>query len=169
MKRSSASPWIVRASNERGNKPNIPKLRSKVASNPTWSAPIAAALAEAGIAHEVVFLEAGEVVEKGEAYAQLLDTHGHVVDATLPLGDAHVLTTAQVQAAALAAHRALGVEVYSRVDVLLDEDDVPYVLGVNTIPGTTSTSLLPKAAAAVGIDYPALCARILELSLEVKR
>jgi D-alanine-D-alanine ligase len=52
---------------------------------------------------------------------------------------------------------------------LLDADDVPYVLEVNTIPGMTSTSLLPKAAAAVGIDYPALCARILELSLEVQR
>ncbi len=78
-------------------------------------------------------------------------------------------TTAAVQAAALAAHLALGVEVYSRVDVLLDADDVPFVLEVNTIPGMTSTSLLPKAAAAVGIDYPALCARILELSLEVKR
>jgi D-alanine-D-alanine ligase len=78
-------------------------------------------------------------------------------------------TTAQVQAAALAAHQALGVEVYSRVDVLLDAADVPYVLEVNTIPGMTSTSLLPKAAAAVGIDYPALCARILELSLEVQR
>lgn len=78
-------------------------------------------------------------------------------------------TTAAVQDAALAAHRALGVEVYSRVDVLLNEDDVPFVLEVNTIPGMTSTSLLPKAAAAVGIDYPALCARILELSLEVKR
>ena len=78
-------------------------------------------------------------------------------------------TTALVQDAALAAHRSLGVEVYSRVDVLLDGDDVPFVLEVNTIPGMTSTSLLPKAAAAVGIDYPALCARILELSLQVTR
>ncbi len=78
-------------------------------------------------------------------------------------------TTAAVQAAALAAHRSLGVEVYSRVDVLLDAHDVPFVLEVNTIPGMTSTSLLPKAAAAAGISYPALCARILELSLEVKR
>ena len=78
-------------------------------------------------------------------------------------------TTAAVQDAALAAHRSLGVEVYSRVDVLLNEDEVPFVLEVNTIPGMTSTSLLPKAAAAVGIGYPALCARILQLSLEVKR
>jgi D-alanine-D-alanine ligase len=78
-------------------------------------------------------------------------------------------TTARVQEAALAAHRSLGIEVYSRVDVLLDADEVPFVLEVNTIPGMTSTSLLPKAAAAVGIDYPTLCGRILELSLEVKR
>ena len=78
-------------------------------------------------------------------------------------------TTAAVQDAALAAHRSLGVEVYSRVDVLLNEDEVPFVLEVNTIPGMTSTSLLPKAAAAMGIDYPALCARILQLSLEIKR
>ena len=78
-------------------------------------------------------------------------------------------TTKAVQDAALAAHRALGVEVYSRVDVLLDENDQPFVLEVNTIPGMTATSLLPKAARAAGIMYPALCARILELSLATPR
>jgi D-alanine-D-alanine ligase len=78
-------------------------------------------------------------------------------------------TTQRVQAAALAAHRALGIEVYSRVDVLLDAQENAYVLEVNTIPGMTSTSLLPKAARAVGIDYPELCARIIELSLALKR
>jgi D-alanine-D-alanine ligase len=78
-------------------------------------------------------------------------------------------TTKAVQEAALAAHRALGVEVYSRVDVLLDEKDRPFVLEVNTIPGMTATSLLPKAARAAGIMYPALCARILELSLTTRR
>ena len=77
--------------------------------------------------------------------------------------------TKAVQDAAMAAHRALGVEVYSRVDVLLDEEDVPWVLEVNTIPGMTATSLLPKAARAAGIMYPALCARILELSLNTPR
>ena len=45
----------------------------------------------------------------------------------------------------------------------------PYVLEVNTLPGMTETSLLPKAAVAAGMDYPELCARILELSLQVKR
>ncbi|HUF63579.1 MAG TPA: D-alanine--D-alanine ligase [Verrucomicrobiales bacterium] len=79
------------------------------------------------------------------------------------------LATAEVQAQALAAHRALGVEVYSRVDVLLGPGDVPYVLEVNTIPGMTESSLLPKAAAAAGLDFSALCVRIAEASLELRR
>ncbi len=75
-------------------------------------------------------------------------------------------TTRAVQEAALAAHKALGVEVYSRVDVLLDADNRPYVLEANTIPGMTETSLLPKAAAADGIPFPELCKTIAELSLQ---
>ncbi|MBL9158086.1 MAG: D-alanine--D-alanine ligase [Verrucomicrobiales bacterium] len=75
--------------------------------------------------------------------------------------------TQAVQAEALKAHRSLGIEVYSRVDVLLRESDSkPFVLEVNTIPGMTQSSLLPKAAAAVGIDYANLCLKIIELSLE---
>lgn len=74
-------------------------------------------------------------------------------------------TTAAVQAAALAAHRSLGLEVYSRVDVLLDAAGNLFVLEVNTIPGMTETSLLPKAAAAIGIGFPELCERIALLSL----
>ncbi|MEM1083540.1 MAG: D-alanine--D-alanine ligase [Verrucomicrobiota bacterium] len=75
--------------------------------------------------------------------------------------------TEAVQAAALAAHRSLGIEVYSRVDVLLDDDGRPFVLEANTIPGMTETSLLPKSAAASGVDFTALCVRIAELSLEL--
>ncbi len=74
--------------------------------------------------------------------------------------------TRAVQAAALQAHQALGIEVYSRVDVLLDNDGRPWVLEANTIPGMTETSLLPKAARAAGISYPELCARIVRLSLD---
>lgn len=75
--------------------------------------------------------------------------------------------TQAVQEEALKAHRALGIEIYSRVDVLLRESDsTPFVLEVNTIPGMTQSSLLPKAAAAVGIDYANLCLKIIELSLE---
>ncbi len=78
-------------------------------------------------------------------------------------------TTAAVQQAALSAHRALGIEVYSRVDVLLGQNQQPYVLEANTIPGMTATSLLPKAAAATGIAFPELCRTIAERSLETPR
>lgn len=77
--------------------------------------------------------------------------------------------TRNVQAAALAAHRSACVEVYSRVDVLLREDGEPFVIEINTIPGMTSSSLVPKAAAAVGIPFPELCEKIAQLSLKTKR
>lgn len=76
--------------------------------------------------------------------------------------------TKAVQAAALAAHRSLGIEVYSRVDVLLDGQGRPFVLEANTIPGMTETSLLPKSAAAAGISFPELCKLIAELSLKTR-
>lgn len=72
--------------------------------------------------------------------------------------------TRAIQDLALRAHRALGLQVYSRVDVLLPEEGEPTVLEVNTIPGMTEASLLPEAAAAAGIGYAQLCARIIELS-----
>ena len=82
--------------------------------------------------------------------------------------DLDLETTMTVQAAALAAHRSLGVEIYSRVDVLLDSQNSPFVLEANTIPGMTETSLLPKAAAATGISFPELCKTIAELSLKLR-
>jgi D-alanine-D-alanine ligase len=74
-------------------------------------------------------------------------------------------TTRRVQEAALAGHRSLGIEIYSRVDVLLDAGGNPFVLEANTIPGMTETSLLPKSAAAAGIPFADLCLRIAEQSL----
>ncbi len=73
--------------------------------------------------------------------------------------------TAAIQAASLAACRALDLQVYSRVDVLLAPDGRIHVLEINTIPGMTETSLLPKAAAVAGLDFPALCEEIAGLSL----
>ncbi len=72
--------------------------------------------------------------------------------------------TRKIQELALKAFRALGLRVYGRVDVILPENGAPTVLEVNTIPGMTEASLLPEAAAAAGITYPELCARIIELS-----
>lgn len=74
--------------------------------------------------------------------------------------------TDQIQKLALRAHRALGLEVYSRVDVILPESGEPTVLEANTIPGMTEASLLPEAAAAAGISYVDLCQRIIDLSRE---
>lgn len=78
-------------------------------------------------------------------------------------------TTKRVQDAALAAFQSCGTEVYGRVDVILRaSDNAPFVLEINTIPGMTSSSLLPKAARAVGIEFPELCARIIELSIAAR-
>jgi D-alanine-D-alanine ligase len=54
--------------------------------------------------------------------------------------------------------------VYSRVDVILADTGQPFVLEINTIPGMTEASLLPEAAAAAGVSYVNLCARIIALS-----
>jgi D-alanine-D-alanine ligase len=72
--------------------------------------------------------------------------------------------TELIRKQALAAHRAVGNPVYSRVDFLLENDVHAYCLEVNTIPGMTATSLLPKSAAAAGITFPELCRKIVELS-----
>jgi D-alanine-D-alanine ligase len=72
--------------------------------------------------------------------------------------------TAEIQELALRAFRALGLQVYGRVDVILSDSGQPFVLEVNTIPGMTEASLLPEAAAASGISYVDLCTRIIALS-----
>jgi len=77
--------------------------------------------------------------------------------------------TGAVQAVALAAFKSAGCQVYARVDVMLRESDMkPFVLEINTIPGMTPTSLLPKACNAVGISYEQLCERIIDLSLKAR-
>jgi D-alanine-D-alanine ligase len=65
----------------------------------------------------------------------------------------------------LRAHKALGCRGMSRVDMIVGTDDV-YVLELQTIPGLTGTSLLPRAAEAAGISFPQLVDRLIELALE---
>ena len=77
--------------------------------------------------------------------------------------------TEAVQQAALKAHRVLGCERMSRVDLILAPDGGIFVLEVNTIPGLTAKSLLPKAAQKAGIDFPALCVKILAMAVSNKR
>jgi len=65
----------------------------------------------------------------------------------------------------LRAHEALGCQGISRVDMMATAEDV-YVLEVNTIPGFTDTSLVPRAAEAMGMSFPQLVDRVIELALD---
>lgn len=71
----------------------------------------------------------------------------------------------QIQRAALDCFIALGCRDFARVDFILGRDNRAYALEVNTIPGFTSHSLLPKAAAKAGLSMSDLCARIVEAAL----
>lgn len=70
--------------------------------------------------------------------------------------------------AALKFHRALGLAVYSRTDFILDAQGKAWCLEVNTLPGMTPNSLIPKAAKVDGISYEQLCEQIVELSLKAR-
>jgi D-alanine-D-alanine ligase len=77
-------------------------------------------------------------------------------------------TTKKIQDAALGAFRAISGRDYARVDVMVRSNGDPVVLEVNTLPGMTETSLLPKAAAAAGLNYEHLCQRMVDLALKRK-
>lgn len=67
---------------------------------------------------------------------------------------------------ALKLHHALGLSVYSRADFILDAEGRPWCLEVNTLPGMTPNSLIPKATKVAGMTYQELCEKIVSLSLE---
>jgi len=72
----------------------------------------------------------------------------------------------KVQSLALKTHRSLGCRHFSRVDFMVDVNDNPFVLEINTIPGFTSTSLVPKAALYQGITFAKLCLKLLTLAIK---
>ena len=72
----------------------------------------------------------------------------------------------KAQELALNAHKVLGCKGFSRVDMLLDNKDNLYLLEVNTIPGFTEKSLLPKAAKAAGMSFPSICEKIVDLAFQ---
>lgn len=106
-----------------------------------------------------VALPPGEIIAPGEIfdYQSKYQTGGarEVFPAAIPASE-----TAELQRLALAAHRALKLAVYSRVDFRQDAAGGFWCLEVNSLPGLTSTSLLPQAARAAGIDFATLLARI---------
>lgn len=71
--------------------------------------------------------------------------------------------TKSVQELAVRTFTAVGCAGIARVDLMLDKDNVPYVLEVNSVPGMTATSLVPKAAQALGIEFPDLCEKLLAM------
>jgi D-alanine-D-alanine ligase len=75
-------------------------------------------------------------------------------------------TTARIQEVGLGAFRAIGGRDYGRVDIIVRPGGEPVILEVNTLPGMTETSLLPKAAAAKGLSYAELCQTMIDLAQE---
>lgn len=67
------------------------------------------------------------------------------------------------------SHTALGCKSFSRVDMIMDEDGEIFVLEVNTIPGMTERSLLPKAALSRGISFGKMCIKIIEGALQYEK
>ena len=98
-------------------------------------------------------LPVGEIIAPGEVfdYQSKYQVGGarEVFPAQIPAAEAAVL-----QAHALAAHRALKLGAYSRVDFRRDQQGGFWCLEANSLPGMTATSLLPQAARAAGIDFP---------------
>jgi D-alanine-D-alanine ligase len=75
-------------------------------------------------------------------------------------------TVQKINDVALKSFNAVGCRDFSRVDVILSGDGIPYVIEINTIPGFTNHSLLPKAAAKAGIDMSRLCLQIIHTTLK---
>lgn len=72
--------------------------------------------------------------------------------------------TREIQELAIKTYTACGCRGVARVDMMFSEDEKPYVIEVNSVPGMTETSLVPDAGRAMGIEFPELCERILEMA-----
>lgn len=83
----------------------------------------------------------------------------HIIPAPIPEE-----VTKKVKEIAIRAFAVCGCSGMARVDFMLGEDNQPYAIEVNTIPGMTETSLVPDAGRAAGIEFPELCARILAMA-----
>ncbi|AKP73567.1 D-alanine--D-alanine ligase B [Piscirickettsia salmonis] len=81
----------------------------------------------------------------------------HIIPASLSKS-----LTDQLTQFAYSAHQSLGCRDLSRIDFLLDEQNTPFILEVNTMPGMTATSLYPEGAKAIGIEFPELLSQLVE-------
>src|SRR3990172_7776226 len=101
-----------------------------------------------------------EIVPKGGFYDFNTKTTGGMAEYIVP-ARLSAAVSKNIQVTALMAHKALGCSYLSRVDFRVDHAGQPYILEVNTVPGMTETSLLPKAAGEAGIRYDDLVELIL--------
>ena len=104
--------------------------------------------------------------EKDFDYAAKYQSGGAREICPAPITEAEQKTLGDL---ALKLHRTLGLEVYSRTDFILDKEGRPWCLEVNSLPGMTAASLVPKEAAAIGMSYNELCEEIVQQSYRLKR
>jgi D-alanine-D-alanine ligase len=110
-------------------------------------------------------LAVGEIIVRGEIFDYRQKYQQGEAREVFP-AELSEQATAQVQALALAAHQALKLGAYSRIDFRMDPAGRFWCLEANSLPGMTGNSLLPQAARAVGIGFPELCERICRAALK---
>jgi len=110
-------------------------------------------------------LPVGEIIPEHELFDYECKYRPGLAQEIFP-ADLPDTVAAEVRRMAVAAHRALGMRDFSRVDFILDGEGVPWCLEVNALPGLTANSLLPKAALAAGISFPRLCHRLAAMAWE---
>jgi len=117
---------------------------------------------------EVVALPTLEIVPENEFYdydsKYVPGMCRHIIPARVSAAAAE-----ECQRLSVEAHKTLGCRGLSRADTIVAEDGSVWLLEVNTIPGMTSTSLVPDAARAAGIEFPELCRKLVEFALEPRR
>ena len=105
-----------------------------------------------------------EIVPKTEFYHYENKYAAGAVDFIVPARLSKIETDT-CQELAVAAHNAVGASGYSRSDIRLNNEGVPYLLEINTLPGLTKNSLVPRAAASAGIELPDLLLQIIHYAL----
>jgi D-alanine-D-alanine ligase len=112
-----------------------------------------------------VALPVGEIIAKHEIYDYECKYTAGMASEEFP-AKLSPEATSRVQQQALAAFKALKLGGCARIDFRLTTEGEFYCLEANTLPGMTQLSLIPQGAAAMGIDFPELCERIVKLALE---
>ncbi len=114
------------------------------------------------------WLPAAETVPAGEEFDYAAKYQAGGAKETCP-ADLPPEKMAEAGELALRVHRALGLEVYSRTDMIMDCEGNFWCLEANSLPGMTPTSFVPQEAKAVGMDYHQLCEEIVQQSYRLKR